>query len=395
MKPRVVVAMSGGVDSSVAALLLLEEGYDVIGVTMQLWGDDKGLLKSSKQRGCCSIGAVNDAFSVASALGIPHYVVNLQEEFKKTVISNFTEEYLAGRTPNPCIRCNEFIKFGLLFNKALSMGAKYLATGHYVRIRRSESGRYQLLRGKDPVKDQSYVLHTLTQKQISHCLFPVGNYSKEEIRSIASLNGLTVADKPDSQEICFVPGKDYTTVLKEMLPEEAFAPGPIYDVSGNVLGGHKGLMHYTVGQRKKLCIEGDEPKYVVSINSEKNAIIAGGEPDLYQDTLYADNVNWVSISSPVLPVDLFVKIRSQAPLVKGRLSATNSQSVTIKFFEPQRAITPGQAVAFYDKDMLLGGGTIMEKRIVEDDNFIAGHSATGCSAIIRSTHPSAVKRMKT
>lgn len=357
MKKRVVVAMSGGVDSAVAAFLLTKEGYEVIGVTMQLWPKNEALLESTKQRGCCSIDAVNDAFSVAAAIGIPHYTINVQKEFENSVIRNFKEEYLAGRTPNPCIRCNEFIKFDLLLKKALAMGGDYLATGHYARIRQCAEGCYQLLRGIDHSKDQSYVLHTLTQEQLSRILFPLGNYTKENIRSLAKQHNIAVADKQDSQDICFVAGKDYTKVITDGAKTEQNSSGPIYDKEGKLLGFHRGLAHYTVGQRRGLGVSSSNPIYVIALETERNALIVGEKSDLYRDSLLAENVNWVSILPQSTPYEALIKIRYQAPLMQGVFFLDGSK-VIVKFKEPQIAITPGQAVVFYDGDILLGGGTI-------------------------------------
>lgn len=370
MKKCVVVAMSGGVDSAVAALLLLEKGYKVIGATMLLSPNDSMLLEFKKERGCCSISSVNDAFLAAKKIGISHYVLNFREEFEDKVIGNFCSEYLAGRTPNPCVKCNEFIKFDLLLKKALLLGADYIATGHYARIRQDKNGLYQLLKGRDSVKDQSYFLHTITQEQMSHLLFPVGEFTKAQIREMAASNELVVAKKPESQEICFVANNDYANFVWKRSVQETIAPGPIYDKNGNMLGYHKGLPYYTVGQRKGLGISSSVPQYVIKIDKENNAIWVGEEVNLYQDTFYVENVNWVSILPPSSPRKAQIKIRSQFDPAPGTLFPDGEQAtskinkvpknfkVKVVFSQLQKSITPGQSVVFYDDDTLLGGGII-------------------------------------
>jgi tRNA-specific 2-thiouridylase len=355
---KVVVAMSGGVDSSVAAALLKEQGYDLIGITMNL-----ACTSQASDRGCCSLSAAQDAKKVADKLGIPHYILNFKEEFQKWVIDNFIGEYKNGRTPNPCIRCNQFIKFDLLLRRAKELGAEYIATGHYAKIMTNdkclmsnESIKYILLKGKDPKKDQSYVLYRMTQEQLAQTLFPLGDLTKEKVRKIAKELNLPVADKAESQEICFVEDDDYSRFLKERIPE-CVRPGPILNSSGKNIGTHEGIIFYTIGQRKGIGAHGRK-KYVIGLNVRKNAVIIGDNSDLLELELTASRVNYISGRTPAKKLEISAKIRYNSPAAAAKLSFLKGGKVKVLFKEPQRAITPGQSVVFYQGDEVLGGGII-------------------------------------
>ena len=363
---RVVVAMSGGVDSSVTAALLKEEGYEVIGVTMQVWPSNRSADEVERFGGCCGLEAVKDARGVASRLDIPHYVLNFRDVFRRRVIADFCEEYKQGRTPNPCIRCNQHIKFDVLLNRAKQLDAAFVATGHYARIEHNRvSGRYLLKKGVDPSKDQSYVLYVMTQDQLKHTLMPLGEYTKEKTRETAQELGLPVATKPESQEICFIPDDNYGKFLQEYVPEAA-RPGPILDKRGNILGRHRGILFYTIGQRKGLGISAKEPLYVVAIHREKNAIIVGSEGDVYADELVVSGANWVAIEQLAEPMEVKAKIRYRHREAEATITPMEKGNVYVKFREPQRAITPGQAVVFYKGDVLVGGGTILKTAIQQE-----------------------------
>jgi len=354
-KGRVMVAMSGGVDSSVAAALLLAEGYECIGVTMQLWPED---LPREHESGCCSISAVEDARRVANKLGIPYYVLNFAHSFVEDVIDRFADEYLRGRTPNPCIICNEKVKFGTFLQKALELECDYVATGHYAIVEWDEtSGRYLLKRGKDPQKDQSYTLYGLTQEQLARTLFPLGPYRKEETRKIARELGLITAAKPDSQEICFVPGGDYRAFLERYRPESK-RPGPIIDLEGNVLGQHRGIAFYTIGQRKGLGITHPTPLYVVAIDEETNAVVVGPKEAVEGFSLLAEPVNLIAVERLEGPRRVSCKIRYRVQDAPATIVPGAGGAVITHFDEPQAAITPGQSVVWYDGDVVVGGGII-------------------------------------
>jgi tRNA-specific 2-thiouridylase len=358
-KNKIVVAMSGGVDSSVAAALLKEQGYDLIGVTM-------GLACSSKSsdRGCCSFSAAADAKKIADQLGFPHYTLNLKDDFKHYVIDNFIEEYRSGRTPNPCIRCNQFMKFDLLLKKAKELGAEYVATGHYARIIPNSEFRipnygagYKLLKGKDPKKDQSYVLYTLDQNALAHTLFPLGEWTKDKVREKAKELGLSVAEKEESQEICFVEDDDYGRFLRDAIPE-AVKPGKIIDKNGRQVGEHEGIAFYTIGQRKGVGAHNGIPKYVVALDRENNTVIIGDQADLMADELTADQVSFISGEIPTALLEVEAKIRYNATEAKAVVSSMGGLVVRVKFKQPQRAITPGQSVVFYQGEEVIGGGII-------------------------------------
>ncbi|KAF0133598.1 MAG: tRNA-specific 2-thiouridylase [Candidatus Saganbacteria bacterium] len=343
---NVLVAMSGGVDSSVAAALLKEQGYNVIGATMQIWEpkNDFG--------GCCSLSAVNDAKRVADILGIKHYVLNFRKEFNKLVIDNFIEEYKNGRTPNPCIRCNQFLKFDLLLKKAKELGADFIATGHYARIISNK-----LLKGLDQTKDQSYVLYTMTQKSLAHTLFPLGDLTKKDVRKLALIFKLPVAEKKESQEICFVEDNNYSNFIKEKFPKIE-KPGLIIDKTGKAVGEHNGIIHYTVGQRKGIGAHKGTPKYVVEINNKNNSIIIGDQKDLLKTELTAENVSFISGKFPTDPINLSAKIRYNSKETEAVLYPESKNKAKIIFKSPQRAVTPGQSVVFYNREEVLGGGII-------------------------------------
>ncbi len=352
--------MSGGVDSSVAGYLLREQGYDVIGVTMKVWPQD---CISRAEDKCCGPQAVADARSVAHSLGIPHYVVDEADQFEQTVIDYFASEYQAGRTPNPCVMCNEKLKFGNLWGKAQALGCDYIATGHYAIIEQ-ESDRAVLRKGVDPRKDQSYFLFSLRQPQLRRALTPLGAMLKPEIRRIAHSLGLKVADKTDSQEICFVPGNDYRAFLRSHLGGNEFHRGEIYDVEGNFIGKHEGIEFFTIGQRKGLPGGSLRPRYVVDLDPETNRVIVGDADDLIVDEFEVDRVNWhpaAGVDGPVpwqTPIEATVKIRYSHPGTNATLTPLENGRARIRLREPQRAVTPGQAAVFYDGDRVLGGGWI-------------------------------------
>jgi tRNA-uridine 2-sulfurtransferase len=356
----VVVAMSGGVDSGVAAALLHARGYKVIGVTMQIWQES---ATETKGAGCCSLGAVEDARRVASKIGIPHYCLNYREYFADKVIGNFVEEYKKGRTPNPCVNCNRYVKFDALLDQAKQLGAHYLATGHYARIEYDEDRRRWILRQAiDSRKDQTYALYHFTQEQLSSTMMPLGDLSsKDETRAIAYELGLSVAGKPDSQDICFVQGGSYTDFLAESAPE-TIRPGSIVDSSGRSRGVHDGIAFYTIGQRKRINVGSAVPLYVVDIDVSANTVVVGSDDDLKAVGLEADDCNWISESSIDSTLRVTAKVRYNMKAVSSVVSQGNaSDSIKVAFDEPQRAVTPGQAVVMYQGDTVVGGATISKR----------------------------------
>ncbi|MFZ4847762.1 MAG: tRNA 2-thiouridine(34) synthase MnmA [Caldilinea sp.] len=359
--PTVVVAMSGGVDSSVAAALLVEQGYRCIGVMMRLWSES-GEGEGSANK-CCSLESVHDARRVAAALDIPFYLINVEQPFKQQVVDFFIEGYSHGVTPNPCIECNRHIRFDYLFNYARRLGADYLATGHYARLRREPaSGQIQLLKGVDAAKDQSYVLSVLGQAQLNSVLFPVGEYPKTEVRRIAAERGLPIASKHDSMDLCFVFDDDYRRFLRTWAAE-AMRPGPIVDRNGRLYGQHSGLPGYTVGQRKGLGLAGaSEPLFVLALDYRNNQLVVGTAAELGCDRLAAERVNWTGDLPPPPGSRVQCKIRYKAQAVDCILYPQGSDRVEVRFSEPLRDITPGQGAVFYEGDHCLGGGIIARQR---------------------------------
>ncbi len=357
-KRRVVVAMSGGVDSSVAAALLKRAGHDVTGVTMRLVDLPPELCRSERLRSCCGRRAVEDAHRVALSLKIPHYVADMRAPFEKLVIADFCREYARGRTPNPCVLCNRLIKFDLLLRKARELGAEFLATGHYARIGRgAQRGKYLLKKGLDAAKDQSYFLYAMTQDQLARVLLPLGGHTKTEVRRMAKRMGLAVADKSESQEICFVPDDDYARFLKDRIPE-AFRAGPLVDPDGRVLGEHGGIARFTVGQRRGMGVAASERLYVVSVDAASNTVVAGPDEALRSRGLFASGVSYVSGVRPDGPFRARVKIRYRHKEAEALVTPEGATGARVRFAVPQRAPAPGQAVVFYRRSTVLGGGTI-------------------------------------
>jgi tRNA-specific 2-thiouridylase len=353
-KGKVVVGMSGGVDSSVAAWLLKKQGYDVIGVTMQIWQDEENIVQE-ENGGCCGLSAVDDARRVAAAIGIPYYVMNFKDEFQKSVIEYFTKEYLAGRTPNPCIACNRYVKWEALLQRSLSIGADYIATGHYARIEHLPNGRYAIRRSATMEKDQTYALYNLTQEQLARTLMPVGEYSKDRIREMADEIGLLVAHKPDSQDICFVPDASFI----ENTTDQVLQTGDFVTPEGKILGKHKGIIHYTVGQRKGLGLALGYPAFVLEIRPETNEVVIGTYEESLTYTVRANELNFMSVEQITEPVRVFAKIRYNHKGAWCTVERTGEDEIVCTFDEPIRAATPGQAVVLYDGEYVLGGGTIL------------------------------------
>ena len=358
MSKKVVVGMSGGVDSSVAAWLLKEQGYDVIGVTMQIWQDEDTEVQEA-EGGCCGLSAVDDARRVAMELGIPYYVMNFKEEFKCRVMDYFAQEYLAGRTPNPCIACNRYVKWESLLQRSLAIGADCIATGHYARIAKLENGRFALETSVTAAKDQTYALYNLTQDQLSRTLMPVGDYTKDEIRQMAQKLGLPVASKPDSQEICFIPDHDHASFIENYTGKES-KPGNFVDLKGNVIGRHKGITHYTVGQRKGLNLAMGHPVFVTALRPETNEVVIGDSQDVFTSTVRCNRLNWMAVDGlHGRETRVKAKIRYNHGGAMCTLREIENGEVECRFDEPVRAAAPGQAVVFYENGYVVGGGTIL------------------------------------
>lgn len=361
-KPTVVVAMSGGVDSSVAAALLVEQGYNVIGMMMRLWAEENVPGFGGHNR-CCTPDQMADARRVASQLGIPFYVLDTREVFRRNIVQFFIDQHVQGVTPNPCMACNRHIRFEWLLDNALSLGADFLATGHYARITHAADGKAELRKSFTAEKDQSYVLSVLNQAKLSHAMFPIGEYTKPHVREMAARFGLPVASKSESQDLCFLGDGDYRRFLRENGPAEMFAEGPILTRDGRQLGTHTGLPNYTIGQRKGLGIFAEEPLYVLELDTARNALIVGTHSELGSDTLTANTVNWIAGAPPDSTIGAEVKIRYKARPTNATITPLEDGRVHIKFDSPLRDITPGQGAVFYQDDLVLGCGIIERQAI--------------------------------
>ena len=351
---RALIAMSGGVDSAVAALLTKQAGFDCVGCTMKLHGD--AAEEADPGKSCCTLADVEDARAVAMRLGMPYYVFNFERDFEEKIVKKFAESYLAGITPNPCIDCNRFMKFEKLYERAMALGCAYVVTGHYARIE-EKNGRFLLKRGLDPAKDQSYVLYAMTQEQLSRTRFPLGALTKTETRRIAAENGFVNADKPDSQDICFVPDGDYAAVIERVTGKPA-VPGDFIDAAGNVLGRHKGVIHYTIGQRRGLGVPAKQSYYVTAIDPAANTVTLSFGEGLFSDTVQVRDANYIAAPSLEPGQRVEAKIRYRHPAQPATVLAASEDAFTLRFDVPQRAVTKGQAAVLYDGDVVLAGGTI-------------------------------------
>lgn len=355
-RPLVVVAMSGGVDSSVAAALLVEQGYRVIGMMLRLWSET-GTEESNR---CCTPDSMAQARKVAQTLGIPFYTIDVRQRFFDTVVHYFLEGYRQGVTPNPCVVCNRVIRWGALFDQARALGAEFLATGHYARTKAGPDGEFLLLKGLDAEKDQSYVLSVLSQNHLTHSLFPIGNFLKSHVRDLARRYNLPTASRPDSQDLCFLAGGDYRSFLERHIPE-SLRPGNIVNREGEILGQHLGLAHYTIGQRKGIGISTTHPVYVLDKDVQNNLLIVGPREELGSDEMWVDELNWIGKSEPVKSFRAGVKIRYKAPEMPALITLTENSLAHVQFESPLRDITPGQRAVFYQGEVCLGGGTIIKK----------------------------------
>jgi len=361
----VYVAMSGGVDSSVVAGLIKEAGFNTIGVTMCF-----NITHNDGKASCCGIDGIADAKRAADILDIPHYVFNFAHDINNYIIDNFTDEYLNGRTPNPCVRCNQHLKFGTLYQKVKALGAEYLATGHYGKIEfNAGQNRHELKKAIDPKKDQSYFLCSMKKETLPSVMFPLGGMTKPEVRALAHKFNLNTADKPESQDICFVPASGYKKFIENRVGAEAMTPGPFVDENGKVIGQHKGLANYTIGQRDKLGLAMGYPVYVYKMDRTSNTVYIGNLKKLYSGGLKASGMNWVSMEIPQETVEVSARIRYNSPEVKAYLTAVDKDTIRVEFAEPQKSVTPGQSVVFYDGDVVLGGATIDEALPCRDEEL--------------------------
>jgi len=364
----VYVAMSGGVDSSVVAGLIKEAGYNTIGVTMNF-----NIMRNDCKASCCGIDGIADAMRAADILGIPHHVFNFAQDINATIIDNFIDEYLNGRTPNPCVRCNQYLKFGALYQKTKALGGEYLATGHYGRVEFNVQRHcYELKKAVDPKKDQSYFLYSMEKEILPSVMFPLGGMTKLQVRALARKFALNTAEKPESQDICFVPAGGYKKFIEDRMGAKAMVPGPFVDEKGQVIGQHKGLANYTIGQRDKLGLALGHPVYVYKIDRKNNSVHVGNLKRLYAGGLKASGANWVSMEIPQETIEVSAKIRYNSPEVKAYLTPTDKGGVCVEFAEPQKSVTPGQSVVFYDGDVVLGGAVIDEALGLSDEESTLG-----------------------